>query len=151
MTFNNSCSIKSKFLSGSLTLKAGPKRNQGKLMRDVERYSANTKHLQIWHVTCYCYSKQHPCGEMWRSLARRRAYVEEKIQPFGLKIPGENKLLALCMTCCPVIKLVGLQKGPFRDSDRYCLSVMCTRLGANTVSSINRWLILLVNLVKRKS
>lgn len=38
--------------------------------------------------------------------------LEEKIQPHGLENPGEDLLSGLCMTCCHIIRLVGIQKDP---------------------------------------
>lgn len=49
--------------------------------------------------------------------------LEEKIQPHGLENPGEDLLSGLCLTCCHVIRLVGIQKDPHVIWTSVCVCV----------------------------
>ena len=85
------------------------------ILRDMTGCDASIKNYSarysMWRGTCVVrYSKRHPCSEMWRSRAMRRAYVGERIQPPGLEIPGENKLSGPGMTCCHSYGLVRLHR-----------------------------------------
>lgn len=100
---------------------------------------------QLWNVTwymCCCYSKQHPCSEMWRSWAGRRAYVGEKIQPLGLDIPGENNLSGPYMTCCHSNKLEGYMER--RPPEHWAMTLCMIWEDANKVFSINYRLSLII-------